>query len=139
VLVTTAVAEVADTPARAALVDAEAGKLGKLEQRLVHHLAATGPGEIGDLRAELDSVPPVPGCQGPSRAPGSRWDEVFPRAAPGGVVDVLVAFVGAAVAAPEREIGRWLRWLLPDGTIAELVASGRLHRLDGDLIASPEV
>ena len=68
-----------------------------------------------------------------------RWDQVFPRAAPGGVADVLVAFVRAAVAAPEREIGRWLTWPLPGGTIDELVAAGRLLRLEDDLIASPEV
>ena len=158
VLVTTAVAELADGPARAALMDAEAGGLGKLEQRLVHHLAATGPGEIGDLRAELDSTSrPFQAArarlervaavvsQSVVVEPHShtsvllRWDQVFPRAAPGGVADVLVAFVRAAVAAPEREIGRWLTWPLPGGTIDELVAAGRLLRLEDDLIASPEV
>src|SRR5262249_1899556 len=56
VLVTTAVAELADAPARAALSDADSGALGELEQRLVQHLARAGPGEVSDLRAELDAL-----------------------------------------------------------------------------------
>src|SRR5262249_27482731 len=52
VLVSTAVARLADAPARAALADAESGALGEREGRLVRHLAVAGPGEVSDLRTE---------------------------------------------------------------------------------------
>jgi hypothetical protein len=158
VLVTTAIAALADATARAALADAESGGLGELAGRLVRHLATTGPGELSDLRAELDtpsralqtararlervaavvSRPVVLEPHGHSSVI-SRWDQVFPRAAAGGVGDILAAFVRAAVAAPEREVERWLSWPVPEGCIDDLVESERLRRLEDGLLAASEV
>ena len=155
VLVTTAIAQLADRPARAALADAEAGRLGELEQRLVVHLAAAGPGEVGDLRAELDAasrpfhaararlgrvaaVVSRPVLLEPHGHTSllSRWDQVFLSESPGGLADVLVAFVRAAVVAPEREAERWLSWPLPKGLIASLVADGRLQRTGDGMVTT---
>src|SRR5262249_21965858 len=139
VLVSTAVARLADAPARAALADAESGALGEREGRLVRHLAVAGPGEVSDLRTEL-AMPARP-----LQAAGARlervaavvsrpvvlephghssvlyrWDQLFPEAAPGGLADLLVAFARAAVAAPEREAVRWLTWPVPQGCVDDL-------------------
>ena len=60
----------------------------------------------------------------------SRWDQLFPEAAPGGGLDKLVVrAVGAAVLAPEAEVPRWFAWW-EDGLVQRLVEDGRL--------ASPE-
>ena len=153
VLVTSEVARLADGPARAALGDAEAGRLGELEQRLVRHLAAAGPGEIGDLRAELNAASrPFRAARQRLERVGatvsssvllephghssllSRWDQVFLSEAPGGLDDVLVAFARAAVVVPEAELARWLSWPLPPGTVERLVEDGRLQRFDDDMI-----
>jgi hypothetical protein len=158
VLVTTAVAGLADAAARAALTDAESGALGELEGRLVQHLAAAGPGEVSDLRAELDaparafhaararlerlaalvSRPVVLEPHGHSSVL-SRWDQAFPRASRGGLADLVAAFLHAAVAAPQPEIERWLSWRLPEGCVDDLVASGRLRRLENGLLTTTEV
>ena len=152
VLVTSEVARLADRVARSALADAEAGQLGAFEQRLVLHLASAGPGEIGDLRAELEvaarpfraarerlervaaivSRPVELEPHGHSSLL-SRWDQAFPAASGGELDELVVAFVRAAVAAPEREIERWLSWPLPRGTLDRLVEEGRLGRAEGSL------
>ena len=72
----------------------------------------------------------------------ARWDQVHrksgggsgPRAALG---DLLCAGVRAAVVAPERELVRWFswRWYWDDGLVDELVAAGRLRRVDGHVVA----
>ena len=158
VLVTTAVAQLADEPARAALADAETGAMGELEQRLVQHLTAAGPGEVGDLRAELgaDSRPfrtarerleragAIVSVPAPLEPHGhssllSRWDQVFPVETSGGLDGLLVAFVRAAVVAPEREVARWLSWSLPAGAVDRLVQTGRLLRVDATMVAASEV
>jgi hypothetical protein len=158
VLVTTAVAQLADGPARAALADAEAGRLGELEQRLVQHLAAAGPSEVGDLRAELDAasrpfhaararlervvaIVSRPVLLEPHGHTSllSRWDQVFRSKSPGGLAELLVAFVRAAVVAPERELERWFSWPLPAGTVASLVGDGRLQRTGDAMLKATEV
>lgn len=157
VLVTTQVAQLADESARAALTEAESGRLGVLEQRLVQHLASAGPGEVGDLRTELDTesrsfrvarerlerVGAIVSAAVRLEPHGhssllSRWDQVFPAETSGGLEGLLVAFVRAAVVAPERELSRWLSWPLPPGTIGHLVENGRL-RVDDGLVTVGEV
>ena len=51
--------------------------------------------------------------------------------------DLVCAGVSAAVLAPEHEPARWFswRWYWDDGLVEELVASGRLVRVDGHLAA----
>ena len=56
-------------------------------------------------------------------------------AAPGGIEELVVAGVSAAVAAPEREVGRWFSWPLPAGTLDRLVEAGRLVRDEGVVVA----
>ena len=68
----------------------------------------------------------------------ARWDQVFPEpAAGGGLADLVVAGVRAAVVAPERELRQWFswRWLFDDGLVDRLLAGGRLHRPEPGWIA----
>jgi hypothetical protein len=61
----------------------------------------------------------------------TRWDHAYPEpSGRGGIDDLLVAAVRAAVVAPEREVPRWFswRWLIPDGSVDRLVAEARLER-----------
>jgi hypothetical protein len=152
-LVSDAVAEVVDPLARAALAEAE-------DSPLVAHLAAAGPSLVDELREELGldagglrrlrgplertgallsrSVV-VPAANGGHRHTSElrRWDQVFPQAptAPGGIEELLVAGVRAAVAAPEAEVGRWFSWPLPRGALDRLVDEGRLAR-EGELVVA---
>jgi hypothetical protein len=158
VLVTTEIAQLAGDPARAALAEADAGQVGALEQRLVRHLATAGPGEVRDLRAELgaESRPFRAARERLERVGAivatslqlephshssllSRWDQVFPVETSGGLDGLLVAFVRAAVVAPEREVVQWLSWSLPADTVERLVQAGRLLRVDGTMVAAAEV
>lgn len=157
VLATDDVARLADTPARASLAEADAGKLGDLEQRIVQHLITTGPGEVGDLRAELDvSARAFRGARERLERVGailarpvelephghssllSRWDQVFLAESPGGLAELVVAFVRAAVIAPEAELARWLSWPLPQGTVERLVEDGRLRRTGAALVTTAD-
>jgi hypothetical protein len=122
---------------------------------LLDHLAAVGPSEVEDLEEELGLSPkalkaarsPLERCgalvsrslavsataQGahPHTTELARWDQVYPEpSASGGLEDVTVAAVRAAVVAPEREVTRWFSWawLYPPGFVDELVAAGRLRR-----------
>jgi hypothetical protein len=70
-----------------------------------------------------------------------RWDQVYTGPAPaGGVGDVVVAGVRAAVVTPERAIGRWFSWpwRLAPGLLDRLVAEGRLHRPEPGWVALPD-
>lgn len=123
--------------------------------RLLGHLAEAGPSEPEDLQTELGLKPkelklirsPLERCGAivsrgvvHSAATGghvhtselARWDQVFPRPAPGsaGLDDLIVAGVRAAVVASEREPARWFswRWRLRDGLVDDLVEQGRLER-----------
>ena len=57
----------------------------------------------------------------------ARWDQRFPEPAEGGLAELIVAAVRAAVVAPERELPRWFPWW-EDGLAERLVAEGRLAR-----------
>jgi len=58
----------------------------------------------------------------------ARWDQRFPEPSEGGgLAELLVAAVRAAVVAPERELSRWFPWW-EDGLADRLVSDGRLVR-----------
>lgn len=123
-------------------------------RRLLDHLAEAGPSELDDLKAELELKGrelkalryPLERCgavvsrqvvhrteDGGHRHSSvlMRWDQAYP--APrvnGGVEELVVAGVRAAVVAPEPELSRWFSWpsLVPAGLVDGLVAEGRLER-----------
>jgi hypothetical protein len=67
----------------------------------------------------------------------SRWDHLFPEPAPGGGLDELVVrAVRAAVLAPEAEVPRWFAWW-EDGLVGRLVEEGRLVRPEPGWLAAP--
>jgi hypothetical protein len=160
-LITDEVADLIDPICRAELARMEAGDEGW--GRLLRHLADAGPSELEDLQAELSLGPkelkslrsPLERCgavvarsivyEAPHRHTSilSRWDQVHaepsgdddPRQALG---NLLCAGIRAAVVAPEREVARWFswRWYWDDGLVDELVAAGRLVRVDGHVADS---
>ena len=147
-LVAERVARLADPLCRAALAAAEGGP----HARLVAHLAAAGPSLLPELKEELGLDPNgLRKARGAVERAGAvvsrevvlephrhtselcRWDQLFPEAVSGGGIDELVlAGVAAAVVAPEREIPNWFTWPVR-GTVERLVEAGRLVRLDAGL------
>lgn len=130
--------------------------------RLLRHLAEAGPSELEDLQTELGLTPkelkslrsPLERCGAivarsivydePHRHTSllARWDQAHPE--PSGAPDprralrdLVCAGVRAAVLTPEQEPARWFswRWYWDDGLVDELVAAGRLHRVEGHLAA----
>ena len=98
---------------------------------LLQHLADAGPSELEDLKLELGLKPkelkqlraPLERCgaivsrsivyEDPHRHTSelARWDQVVPEPlAEGGLADLVVAGVRAAVVAPARELKRWFSW-----------------------------
>src|SRR4051794_17651767 len=97
---------------------------------LLRHLEAAGPSELEDLQLELGLGAkelrrlraPLERCgavvaqsvvyEDPHRHTSvlARWDQVVPEESPGGLGELLVAAVRAAVLAPERELPRWFAW-----------------------------
>ena len=100
--------------------------------QLLDHLEAAGPSEVEDLREELglsskalkDVTSPLERCgvvvsrslavsataEGPHphTTELARWDQVYPEpSASGGLDDLTVAAVRAAVVAPDRQPNRW--------------------------------
>ena len=71
----------------------------------------------------------------------ARWDQVYlePSTA-GGLEDLTVAAVRAAVVAPEREALRWFSWtwLYRTTLVDELVSAGRLYRPEPGWISATE-
>jgi hypothetical protein len=143
---TSEVAALAGPLCSAELARAEAGEHGEEVRRLVEHLRDAGPSEVGDLKTELaldsktladvrrrlervGAVVSRPIVLEPHAHTSTleRWDQRFAPSA-GGIDDLLVAFVHAAVVAPERELPTWLSWPLPPGTVERLVDEGRLTR-----------
>ena len=123
-LVTDELARLLDPLCRAELA-------GRRDDPLLRHLAETGPSELEDLQLELGLAPrelrklrtPLERCgalvarsivyEDPHRHTSllSRWDQVFSEpAAGGGLPDVIVAAVRAAVVAPETELRSWFSW-----------------------------
>ena len=115
---------------------------------LLRHLAEAGPSELDDLQLELSLAPkelrrlraPLERCgalvarsvvyEDPHRHTSllSRWDQVFPEpAGGGGLAEVIVAAVRAAVLAPEGELASWFPWDW-DETVLD---DERLLRVDG--------
>jgi hypothetical protein len=137
-------------PGVAALLDplCRAELTRREDDRLLRHLAAAGPSELEDLQLELGVSPrelrrlraPLERCgalvarsvvyEEPHRHTSllARWDQRFPEASEGGgLSELLVAAVRAAVVAPERELSRWFPWW-EDGLADRLVSGGRLVR-----------
>jgi hypothetical protein len=159
-LVTEEVAELLDPICRAELERMEAAEEGWA--RLLRHLADAGPSELEDLQLELALTAkelkslrsPLERCgaivarplvyEDPHRHTSllARWDQVHPQPSVGrdpheALGDLLCAGVHAAVVAPENELARWFswRWYWDGGLVDELVAAGRLVRLDGRVAA----
>jgi hypothetical protein len=146
------------TDATLALADAAIrSELARMEseaadwERLLRHLADAGPSTPEDLRVELELkakevkllLSPLARCgvivrRGDAYA---RYDQAYPEPMPGGGLDdLLVAGVRAAVVAPERELVRkWFswRWLFEDGVVERLVAEGRLERPERGWVTAP--
>jgi hypothetical protein len=114
---------------------------------LLRHLAEAGPSELEDLQLELGLAPkelrrlrtPLERCgavvsrsvvyEEPHRHTSvlARWDQVFPeRANGGGLEELVVAAVRAAVLAPEPEVARWFSWPCPPEALDGLVDTGRV-------------
>ncbi|HEU5214185.1 MAG TPA: hypothetical protein VFU30_01460 [Gaiellaceae bacterium] len=155
-LVTDEVAAVLDPVCRAELTRMEAEDEGWA--RLLRHLADAGPSELEDLQTELGLTPkelkstrsPLERCgavvarstiyEEPHRHTSllARWDQVHPEARDTddprqALGDLLCTGVRAAVVAPERELRRWFSWgwYWDDELVDDLVAAGRLTRVDG--------
>jgi hypothetical protein len=131
---------------------------------LLAHLAEAGPSTLVDLQTELQLKPrELRSLRSPLERCGAvvsrqlrvelpdgghahlsellRYDQANPDPAPGGGVDELtVAAVRAAVLAPEREVTRWFswRWLFPAGYVDRLVSEGRLERPGPGWVTAPE-
>jgi hypothetical protein len=123
----------------------------ELERRaddpLLGHLEAAGPSELDDLQLELGLTPkelrrlrePLERCgavvarsvvyEEPHRHTSvlARWDQLVSESPGGGLAELLVAGVQAAVIAPDPELGRWFPWH-EDGLVERLVGDGRLVR-----------
>jgi hypothetical protein len=114
---------------------------------LLRHLGEMGPSLIEDIRNELDLKPKeLKSIRSPLERCGVvvsrffkvdddwvtelvRWDQLYPEPATGGGLDELVvAGVRAAVVCPEREPKRWFSWAWrwDDGLVDRLVDEGRL-------------
>jgi hypothetical protein len=159
-LVTDAIADILDPICRAEVTRLESADEDR--GRLLRHLAGAGPSELADLQTELALTPknlkslraPLERCgalvarsivyEEPHRHTSLllRWDQAHPE--PSGATDLrqalgdlLCAGVRAAVVAPERELARWFswRWYWDDALVGELVAAGRLARVE-DHVAS---
>ncbi len=149
-LVTEAVARLLDPLCRA--------ELSRLQDdRLLRHLAEAGPSELEDLQLELGLSPkelrrlrtPLERCgalvsrsvvyEDPHRHTSvlSRWNQVLLEPAQdGGLDELLVAAVRAAVVAPEPEVPRWFPWPCPAALLEGLVTSGRLLRPEQGWLAA---
>jgi hypothetical protein len=155
---THACAALADPICRAELARAEEGARGPLAARLLDHLRESGPSVLEDVALELGhETRALRGVRDRLEKLGAlvsegfvaeavhrhssrlqRWDQVFPTpAAGGGLGELVLAGVRAAVIAPEREVTRWFSWPVPSSLIEELVGGGRLSRPEPGWVALP--
>ena len=149
------------SPATAALVDplcrealAHAEGQEDAAGRVLRHLADAGPSSVEDLKLELGmaakelagvrrkleasgallALPAVEEAAGAGHVHTSvlrRWDQVVAESAGGGLDDVVVAAVRAAVVALDGEIRSWLPWQVPAAMVQRLIAEGRLAERSG--------
>ncbi|HEX7254709.1 MAG TPA: hypothetical protein VF236_02165 [Gaiellaceae bacterium] len=132
---------------------------------LLDHLETVGPSETEDLEEELGlSRKALRGIRSPLERCGAvvsrslavsataegphphttelaRWDQIYPEASEtGGLEDLTVAAVRAAVVAPEREVSRWFSWswLYPKTLVDDLVADERLWRPDPGWVSAAD-
>ncbi len=141
-----AVAALADPVCRS-----EIARMEREDERLaqlLRHLGNAGPSLTEDLLRELSLTPKeLKSIRTPLERCGAvvsrffkvdedwvtelvRWDHVVPESRSGGLDELVVAGVRAAVVCPEREPKRWFSWtwLWEDELIDRLVADGRLVR-----------
>jgi hypothetical protein len=131
---------------------------------LLRHLAEAGPSTPEDLQTELGLKPkelqkvrsPLERCgavvsrtlridlpDGGHRHTSElvRYDHAYPEPlGSGGIEELVVAAVGAAVVAPENEVARkWFswRWRFGDDLLDQLVSDGRLERPAPGWVAAP--
>jgi hypothetical protein len=147
-----AVVAAVDPLCRDELAGANRGEHGPLARNLVEFLAAAGPTNLDDVKRELgletaalravrDRLERVGAIVSRSMAMAAasgeresselaRWDQRYPNppTSPGGLAELVVAGVRAAVVSPEAEVGRWFSWPLPRTMIDELVDGGKLAR-----------
>jgi hypothetical protein len=136
-------AALADPVCRSELARADANPV-------LRHLSEAGPSSADDLRVELGlSARELNRIRTPLARSGAilalrleesrlaRWDQVVPRSDAGGLGDLVVAGVRAAVVAPEPDVRRWFTWPL-GSLVDELVAAGRLDRPERGWLALPE-
>ena len=158
--VTERVARLVDPLARRALAGAEAGELGEDARRVVAHLAAAGPTLVEELKEELGLDAPqlraVRARLEPKAAVVARgivietadvahrhtselrrWDDVFAVPSHGGMDDLVVAGVAAAVLAPEHELRQWFSWRVSAADVERLVEERRLVRPLPGAVALP--
>jgi hypothetical protein len=152
ILLSDAVAAIVDPICRAELERHESA--GGDPAQLLRHLVEVGPSELADVKLELGwSASRLRKARAPLQTAGAlvshgvtlptqpgghvhtsvlaRWDQVFPEASGhGGLEDLIVAGVRAAVVAPEDELNSWFSWhSRGTPTLADrLVNSGRLRR-----------
>ena len=155
------IAALADPLCRNELARVEAGEYGEHASRLVAHLAEAGPSLVDELMDELDiarqsfrSVRKRLEAHGAVVARGMRiavsagghrhvselrrWDQLRPTPSfQGGLPDLVVGGVRAAVTAPDREVQSWFSWRADDGLIQRLLEEGRLGRPRPGLLAIP--
>jgi hypothetical protein len=133
--------------------------------RLLDHLAATGPSSVDDLRTELGLKrqelkslrAPLERCgaivsrslqvtagEGHLHASElARWDQAYPGTGESDadprlvLADLVTVGVRAAVVASEPELRRWFswQWYWTETLVDDLVGSGRLRRVDGQVTA----
>ena len=124
---------------------------------LLRHLAEAGPSELEDLQLELGLAPKeLRRLRMPLERRGAivarsivyedphrhtsllaRWDQAFPEPSEGGGLgELVVAAVRAAVLAPEPEVARWFSWPVPRGLLDGLVESGGLRRPERGWLAA---
>jgi hypothetical protein len=127
------------------LAEAGPSELDDLQREL-----GLGPKELKQIRSPLERCGAIVArsivYEDPHRHTSelSLWNQVHPTNSRAPIdaadvrealADLLVAAVRAAVVAPEREMSHWFswKWYWDDLLVGELVAKGRLQRVDGHI------